>query len=165
MRPVTVQFFKNPDILHWGFEGRWLGDDEWGDWIAVPSGSRRWKGEVAVTDTSAPAVFCAPRDRWWHLHFNDRTTKYSHFVDIVTPPVWVTDHRYEMVDLDLDVVRRQDGEVEVEDEDEFAVHQVQYHYTEEMIGRARAATDDVLAALRAGSEPFFVTAEAWLARV
>ena len=118
-----------------------------------------------MTDTAAPAVFCAPRNRWWHLHYNDRSTKYSHFVDIVTPPVWVTDHHYEMVDLDLDVVRLQDGAVEVEDEDEFVIHQVQYRYTVDMIERARAAADDVLAALRTGSEPFFATAEAWLGRV
>jgi hypothetical protein len=35
-RPVIVQFLKNPDINHWGFEAQWLGEDNWGHWIALP---------------------------------------------------------------------------------------------------------------------------------
>ncbi|HEU4894492.1 MAG TPA: hypothetical protein VFT85_01540, partial [Acidimicrobiia bacterium] len=62
---MTVQFLKNPDIIHWGFEARWLGEDEWGDWVAVPVGSRRWKGPVEMPPTPEPAVFCAPREDWW----------------------------------------------------------------------------------------------------
>ena len=165
MRPVTVQFLKNPDHLHWGFEARWLGEDEWGDWIAVPSGSRRWKGAESVRPTFAPAVFCAPRDRWWHLHFNGTTTDLSHFVDIVTPPVWVSSDRYEMIDLDLDVVVRQDGAIEVEDEDEFEVHQVEYSYSPKMIEAARRATEQVVADLESRREPFFAVAEGWLSRL
>lgn len=168
MRPVTVQFLKNPDILHWGFDAGYLGEDEWGSWIAVPKGTRRWKGREAFRPTSVSAVFCAPRDEWWHLHYNghpDGYTSYSHFVDIVTPPVWVSDDRYEMIDLDLDVALAQDGTVEVQDEDEFAVHQLEYRYSEEMIRRALAETDRIVAALQHRQEPFFEVAAGWLARV
>ena len=28
LQPVTVQFLKNPDLLHWGFEAFRLGEDE-----------------------------------------------------------------------------------------------------------------------------------------
>lgn len=165
-RPVTVQFFKNPDVIHWGFEARWLGDDRWGDWIAVPAGSRRWKGNRDEGLTTGDAVFCAPREGWWHLHFNGTThPTYSHFVDIVTPPLWVSEHRYEMVDLDLDVAVYRDGTVEVQDEDEFEVHQVQYGYSEEMIRRATEETRRIVMALERRREPFFDTAGAWLARV
>jgi hypothetical protein len=31
---VTIQFYKNPDILHWGFDGLLLGDDDYGRWAA-----------------------------------------------------------------------------------------------------------------------------------
>ena len=61
MRPVTVQFFKNPDILHWGFEAWVLGDDEYGSWIAAPKGTKRWKGEQPVRPSREHAVFCAPK--------------------------------------------------------------------------------------------------------
>lgn len=165
MRPVTVQFLKNPDIPHWGFEGRWLGEDEWGVWTAVPAGSPRWKGTEIRTPTAADAVFCAPRGGWWHLHYNGIRTGLSHFVDIVTPVVWVSDGRYEMIDLDLDVVRRQDGVVEIEDEDEFAEHQHLYGYTPTMIETASLVAATVRDELTSGAEPFFAVADAWLGRV
>jgi len=165
MTPVTVQFFKNPDHLHWGFEGFRLGTDEYGSWTAVPAGSKRWKGQDLFRPTKEAAVFCAPPDGWWHLHYNGATTKFSHFVDIVTPPVWVSDDRYEMIDLDLDVVVDRDGRVEIEDEDEFEVHQVKYGYTAQMISRAKQETYSVVAWLNARQEPFFDVAEAWLQRI
>jgi protein associated with RNAse G/E len=165
MHPVTVQFLKNPDIIHWGFEAHRLGEDEWGIWIGVPTGSRRWKGETSMRPTQADAVFCAPTDSWWHLHYNGAATRLTHFVDIVTPAVWVTDNRYEMIDLDLDVVRHQDGSVEIEDEDEFEIHQVRYGYTDEMIQRAVAETDRVVELLEGRREPFFEVAASWLAKL
>ena len=165
MHPVTVQFLKNPDTPHWGFEAWSLGEDEYGRWMAVPAGSRRWKGDQMVDPTRENAVFCAPHSGWWHLHYNGPVTNYSHFVDIVTPPVWVSDSRYEMIDLDLDVVVHRDGRVEVEDEDEFAAHRVELAYTEEMIQRALDETARIVAALEAKQEPFFAVAEAWLKQV
>lgn len=165
-RPVTVQFLKNPDFIHWGFEAHWLGEDEWGDWIAVPEGATRWKGEEKMGPTDVHAVFCAPRGGWWHLHYNGSNHHtYSHFIDIVTPPMWVSDNRYEMVDLDLDVAVYHDGTVEIQDEDEFAVHQVRYGYTDEMIERAVDETQRIVKALGIREEPFFNVAAGWLHRL
>lgn len=166
MRPVTVQFLKNPDVLHWGFEALRLGEDDWGTWVAVPTGSKRWKGSEVMTPTRFPAVFCAPHGQWWHLHFNGTWAEnYSHFVDIVTPPVWVGDDRYEMIDLDLDVAVHADGSIEIQDEDEFEVHQVQYGYTPDMVQRAVEENQRVVADLQQHREPFFDVAAAWLSRV
>lgn len=165
MRPVTVQFLKNPDLTHWGFEASFLGEDEYGSWVAAPAGTRRWKGAEQVRPSSADAVFCAPHEGWWHLHYNGPTTRFSHFIDIVTPPVWVSENRYEMIDLDLDVLVHQDGTIEIEDEDEFQAHQVRYGYTTEMISRAREETDRVAAALQRHDEPFFDVAATWLSRI
>jgi protein associated with RNAse G/E len=165
VRPVTVQFLKNPDILHWGFNASYLGEDEFGHWIAVPTGTERWKGEQDVRPSAETAVFCAPHEGWWHLHYNGETTRFSHFVDIVTPPVWVSENRYEMIDLDLDVVVYQDGTIEIDDEDEFEVHQVLYDYTEELIQGALESTARVVDALREHREPFFDVAAGWLAKL
>lgn len=166
-RPVTVQFYKNPDILHWGFDGYWLGADEWGDWVSLPSGSKRWKGQEEVRATRMPAVLCAPRHEWWHLHYTGPTefSDYSLFVDISTPPIWVGDNRYEMIDLDLDVGLTADGEVVVEDEDEFEVHRVDLGYTEEMTRVAVETTERIVESLRLRKEPFFGVAESWLTEV
>lgn len=165
MRQVTVQFLKNPDIIHWGFRAHYLGEDEHGTWIAVPRGTERWKGAERVRPTQEDAVFCASHEAWWHLHYNGPTTQFSHFVDIVTPAVWVSEDRYEMIDLDLDVVVRHDGRIEVHDEDEFEIHQKQYGYSKELIAGALEETEAVVAALGRKDEPFFEVAASWLARL
>lgn len=165
-RQVTAQFLKNPDITHWGFEARWLGEDTWGDWIGLPTGTKRWKGDESVPLTGADAVFCVPRGEWWHLHYNGSNHHtYSHFVDIVTPAVWVSDTRYEMIDLDLDVAVYRDGTIEIQDEDEFEVHQVEYGYSAEMIARATEETQRIVQAFQSRDEPFFEVAEGWLTRL
>lgn len=165
MRQVTIQFLKNPDILHWGFEAVYLGEDEHGWWMALPEGARRWKGDAEVSPNGSTAVLCAPRDGWWHLHYNGSANRLSHFVDIVTQPAWVTGERMEMIDLDLDVIVHQDGLIEVEDEDEFEIHQRRYEYTPEMITRAREETDRVVSAIQRREEPFFAVAQNWLTKV
>jgi uncharacterized protein len=171
VRPVTVQFLKYPDHLHWGFETRWLGEDEYGTWVFAPQGSKRWKGTEPFRPVDFPAVFCAPHDGWWHLHYNGNVTlpggepiDITHFIDITTKPTWMTRDRYEMVDLDLDVLVTSEGEIRIDDEDEFAVHQVVYGYSQDMIARALAETRLIVSALEQNAEPFFEVAEAWLNR-
>lgn len=158
---MTIQFLKNPDLPHWGFEGHALAEDEHGLWVALPTGSRRWRGEEVRSPTATPAVLCFPHRGWWALHYTGLHTRYSHFVDITTQPTW-GNGRVEMIDLDLDVVRHRDGAIEVEDEDEFATHQVVYSYTTQMIERARQETDRVVEMLEQGREPFYDVAEEWL---
>jgi protein associated with RNAse G/E len=85
----------------------------------------------------------------------------THFVDITTQPVRTGD-RFEMIDLDLDVLVKADGQVLIEDEDEFQVHRVRYGYSGEMIERARAETEQVTRMLRRRQEPFFEVAAHWL---
>jgi hypothetical protein len=84
-----------------------------------------------------------------------------------------------MVDLDLDVVRladpmpdhaleaavaagRTSGEIYVDDEDEFAEHQVAFGYPADVIERAQASCDEVLAAVRAGLPPYDGAHRRWL---
>ncbi len=166
MRPVVVQFLKYPDALHWGFDAVYLGEDEHGWWVGLPAGSRRWKGDRPVAPSAEDAVLCAPWEGWWHLHYTGvGHDTYTHFVDIVTQPLWQSEGRYEMVDLDLDVALTPEGRVVVEDEDEFLIHQVKYGYTPEMIERALAETTRIIRALEHREEPFFAVAEGWLRRL
>ena len=166
MSTLTVQFLKYPNVLHWGFEGELLGDDEWGTWVAAPVGTRHWKGEEPDRFSTVKAVLMSPRNGWWHLHYNgDGGRSYRLFVDICTPPQRVAADRIEMVDLDLDVGLTQDSEVVVEDEDEFEVHQVEFGYTMEMIEEAMATTQSIVKMLETSQEPFFEVAEAWLRKI
>jgi protein associated with RNAse G/E len=69
------------------------------------------------------------------------------------------------VDLDLDVIREPDGRVWVDDEDEFAEHQVSLGYPEELIVAAKASCAEVLATVTAGAEPFSGVHREWIARL
>ena len=69
-----------------------------------------------------------------------------------------------MVDLDLDVVVREDGSVAVDDEDEFAVHQRRFAYPPEIVQCARSCTE-VLAAIEGRAAPFEGTGDTWLSRI
>jgi protein associated with RNAse G/E len=82
-------------------------------------------------------------------------------VDVTTKPIRHAEVIH-AVDLDLDVVRLRDGTVTVLDEDEFAEHQLLYDYPAEVIAQARATTDDLVARITAGIEPFATVGAAWL---
>ena len=65
------------------------------------------------------------------------------------------------VDLDLDVIEALDGQVYVDDEDEFAEHQVLFGYPAEVIALAESTRDAVLAAVRDRQAPFDGAAARW----
>ncbi|MGH8951461.1 MAG: DUF402 domain-containing protein, partial [Acidimicrobiia bacterium] len=161
MAPVVVQFYKNPDILHWGFSGFHIGEDDFGHWVGLPEGSRRWKGATPHRPTPEDAVQCFPHDGWWVLHYNGPVREVSAFVDIATQPK-LGAGRIEMIDLDLDFLVSSDGKVELVDEDEFEVNQVEFGYSQELIERASVEAKSLGGRLRRGEEPFFQVAANWL---
>lgn len=161
MKAVTVQFYKSPDSLHWGFSGYLLGEDAHGWWVGLPEGSERWKGTTRWRPTGEDAIQCFPHDGWWVLHYNGPIRPVSHFVDITTQPV-LRGGRFEMIDLDLDLLVHDDGSVELVDEDEFEANQVELGYDRHVIEKARAETDRVADLLRRRQEPFFEVAAGWL---
>ena len=161
MPPVVVQFYKNPDILHWGFSGFHIGEDDFGHWVGLPEGSQRWKGVTPHRPTGENAVQCFPHDGWWVLHYNGTVREVSAFVDIATQPK-VGDDRIEMVDLDLDFLVFRDGKVELVDEDEFEVNQKELGYSQELIERALVETERLADLLHRRQEPFFEVAASWL---
>jgi protein associated with RNAse G/E len=75
------------------------------------------------------------------------------YVDVTVPPTW-SDATVIAVDLDLDVVRELDGRVWIDDEDEFAEHQVTLGYPADVVAAARASADRLVALLGAGHPPY-----------
>ena len=70
------------------------------------------------------------------------------------------------IDLDLDVVRELDGRVWVDDEDEFAEHQVSLGYPAEVIAAARASCDRLVGLVGGGHPPYDAdTKRAWFERL
>ena len=158
-----VQYLKYPGTLHWRHDMVYLGGDEHGTWLGGPAGTVVQRGTEPARRWPYPFVQLIAPGRWWSLQFNgDHHPDYRMYVDVVIPARWVDDGRVEMVDLDLDVVLRADGSVDVLDEDEFVEHSQHFGYPPDLIDRARTTGAQLVVQVGSGREPFGVAAEQWM---
>lgn len=164
--PVAVRFSKWDGSPHWQYDGTYLGADEHGRWVHVPVGARLAKPSLAF-DNEHDTVMCFPLESAHALTTNAAPHKIRHYVDISTVPLWSRVDgvaTVSLVDLDLDVVERRTGTIYVDDEDEFADHQVDLAYPPELVALAEAEMRRMLALVEAQDEPFASVAERWLER-
>jgi uncharacterized protein len=152
--PIRVEMTKWGDRPHWAYAARYLGIDEHGEWLACPVGTHYARPGMAF-DAAFASVVLVPAGGAAHLAaFNTLEAKVgSVYVDITTPPHW-DGPTLRAVDLDLDVVRRHDGSVYLDDEDEFAEHPVAYGYPPEVVTLAKESAQAVLAAVRRQEAPY-----------
>jgi hypothetical protein len=162
---VVVRFTKWGDRPHWVIPTSRLGRDGHGTWLAMPAGTRMRRPGLDVT-ARHDTVLLVPDDAHFVASFQADAAAEEHavYVDVATPASW-SDGEVTMVDLDLDVIRRGDGHVFVDDEDEFAEHQALFGYPAEVVAAARASCEAVLDAVCRGLAPFDDAADPWLARV
>lgn len=176
--PIRVEVTKWGERPHWRFEGVWLGSDEYGEWLGFPAGTHNSRPGFAF-DSQVDSVTLVPREGHWMATFHAPGIWCDLYVDMSTPARW-DGNVLRAVDLDLDVIRMAPaspgdspfapqnqragwGEVFVDDEDEFLEHQEAFGYPAEVVSAARAAADEVLAAVRAGAAPYDKTAHLrWL---
>ena len=155
---VRVRMTKWGGLPHWEFDAVLLGGDEHGTWLGFPRGthmSRPGATYVAPTDQLGlvPAVSAPDAERRWLTTFHGPGGRLSVYVDVVAPPTW-SGSTVTAVDLDLDVIGELDGRVWVDDEDEFALHQVELAYPPELVAATRASCDRLVALVRAGRPPY-----------
>lgn len=159
---ITVQFFKYPDRLHWRHDMERLGEDEHGVWLGAAAGAIVQRGTEPPKELHHPFVQLIPRASYWALIYNGADHKYPIYIDISTPATWVNEHRVEMIDIDLDVVRWKDGSVGVLDEDEFLDHQVRFGYPNWLVDQARNTAAELVLKVEENVEPFGRVPERWL---
>jgi len=175
--PIRCETSKWGDRPHWHFDGVFLGSDEHGDWIGVPQGSHHHRPGLEF-HSDVDAVTLVPTDGWYAATFHQPGIWCDLYIDVATPGRW-DGTVLRMVDLDLDVIRmseplpevvhaaaqeagRTAGEIFVDDEDEFAEHQVLYGYPAEVVATAQASCDALLPAVRAGLPPYDGSHARWL---
>lgn len=161
---VHIDQRKWPDRRHYQYEVRMLGRDRYGTWVHAPAGTVVRRGDDASFRWEAGGIGLIPEDEWWIAEFFTDHPVITLYVNIGTPPEW-EGSRLTQIDLDLDVVRRLDGSVEIIDEDEFEDHRVRLGYPAELIRGARDAADRAARLVRAEVEPFFVASDKWLSQV
>lgn len=164
--PVRSVYRKYDGTLHWHTTLLWLGEDEHGIWLGSPGGGVSRRGaEPSITLAYAYATL-VPAGGWWTAIFNavgqSRTAIYC---DVTTVPVWQEGEppTFTMIDLDLDVIRRRGGETIIDDEDEFALHQVQMGYPPEIVAAAEESCRWLVARVSESRPPFdAATYQPWL---
>ncbi|MEV6851736.1 DUF402 domain-containing protein [Actinoplanes sp. NPDC051411] len=159
---IEMRFTKWGGKPHWHYPVVPLGTDRHGWWLGGAEGTLFQRGDEEPILRPHDYVMLVPDvGEWiatWHAASDTEI-----YVDVTTRPVRNGDI-IEAVDLDLDVIRKRDGRVLLVDEDEFAEHQVLLGYPTEVIARARAAADDLVARVTAATEPFDRAGHDWLAR-
>ena len=163
--PTTVQYTKWNGALHWRHDLVRLGEDEHGVWLGGPQGAILQRGHEPPIAARAAGVQLIRPDVMWTAIFNGEGGKYAIYIDITTTPKWVSDDRVELVDLDLDVVRHNDGRAELLDEDEFEEHRQLYAYPPSLVEATRATAAQLITEVEARAEPFDTAAQPWLAQL
>ncbi len=160
--PVRLEMTKWGDRPHWEFEATYLGADEHGDWIGIPVGTPMARPGAAFV-TEAAQVGLVPVGVGWVATFHAPGWHVTTYVDMTSVPWW-DGTTCRAVDLDLDVVRTTEGEVFVDDEDEFAEHRIAHDYPAEVVTLAEEACAWVLAQVSQGRAPFDAASPGrWLA--
>jgi hypothetical protein len=158
---AEMRFTKWGGHRHWRYELEPLVDDPYGWWFGGRAGITLRRGLEDPVIQPHDFVVLVPPHGAWIANWNAPGPSMAVYVDVTTDVRREADVIH-AVDLDLDVVRFRDGTVEVLDEDEFAEHQIRYGYPPDVVARARATTDDLVASLAARVEPFGTAGEARL---
>jgi hypothetical protein len=153
------------DRPHWQMDAVYLGQDDAGDWIGFPRGTRMSRPGMSVTTENdqvglVPAAG-TPVGHAWLATFHGPGGIVWTYVDMTTVPVW-DDHTVRTVDLDLDVIEALDRSVYVDDQDEFDEHRVSLRYPDEIVELALATRDRVRSAVAEKLPPFDGRSAPWL---
>lgn len=177
---VRVRYRKWDGTPHWVFDARYLGSDEHGHWVGYLPGTL-FSRPGAKFRAGGPGVGFFGAVGWTPVLYRDHPDRMRLYIDLTTVPRWRQvprgllsrrRPRFEVtaVDLDLDVIAFDPGADEprgehfIDDEDEFAEHQVRYGYPPSVVAQVRADADALLAAVRAGEPPYDgATAKRWFA--
>ena len=163
MQQIWIERRKWPDTPHYGHAGWVLGEDDHGLWLELRVGTPVYRGEdVAFHLTSGGLMLVPQTDDYlaWFLEYGELEL----YVDVVSGTVR-TATSVITVDLDLDVIRRRDGTVDLLDVDEFEAHQVELDYPDDLVDHAEGASQQILAAVSDDREPFSgAAARLWMTR-
>jgi len=155
-----MEFSKWDGRRHWHFEMEELGTDRHGRWFSGPPGTTAKRGDEDHVVEVGGFVMLVPAEGDWIANWN-HAGDVAVYVDITDTPV-VREGIIRAVDLDLDVIARRDGTVEVVDRDEFEAHSVSMAYPPDVIARAEVAAAGVEGLMRGAQAPFDDTGPSWL---
>lgn len=161
--PMTWQmrFTKWGGAQHWQFPLVELGRDDHGAWFMVPPRTPLQRGSEPPVTRADGFVVLVPSSGAWIAAYN-HLDDVEVYVDVTTVPE-MDDGLVTAVDLDLDVIRRRDGSVELLDVDEFEEHRRTLRYPPAVVEAAEQTASWLVAQVTARAAPFDGTGSEWLA--
>lgn len=174
---MQVRFSKFDGTPHWSNDSTLLGHDRFGPWIGGPPGTVFSRPGLRLECPTWWICLLSPRGFAFTRYAPDPTGVAELYIDLTTVPVWSPAEPFDRsdgapsavrmtaVDLDLDVIRHF-GETQpwLDDEDEFAEHQVSMGYPADLVGRTERTAAELMAAVATGAEPFDAVSLGWMTR-
>ncbi|MGO1629390.1 DUF402 domain-containing protein [Microbacterium sp.] len=150
---VSFQWRKWDGSPHWEHECVYLGSDRWGDWLGQRVGWRSFRPGRDMLLTSASVALMPAGRTDYVLTVNAAPQRTRIYIDIAWDVRW-HDGRPTAIDMDLDVVRRVDGTVFIDDEDEWEEHRELYGYPADVISALERTAGDLESRVAAYEPPF-----------
>ncbi|WP_427017242.1 DUF402 domain-containing protein [Pseudarthrobacter sp. P1] len=154
---------------HWVVPGRYLGTDEHGIWIFQGTNEFISRPGAALY-TESDAVLLIPHSGEYVVTFYDdaHPTGCRMYIDLAHDLAWNQIRpgifEFHMIDMDLDVISTRDRGTFIDDEDEFADHQVRMDYPSALVADIEAECRRIFTAVKSAAAPFDGTDIAWFAK-
>ena len=165
--PLAFRWRKWDDSPHWVNECVYLGGDGWGDWVGQPVGwTSARPGASFVARVPNVTLLARSGDHASTFH-RGHPRKLRVYIDLAWDLRWPDGGEPEAIDMDLDVVRADDGRgIWIDDRDEWDEHRVLYGYPADVVAHIERLAVDLERRVRAGEPPYDdAVAEAWLDRL
>lgn len=162
MKPVQLRSTKYDGSLHYRYGATLVREQPNLLMVYVSPGTpiESYRGATIATHHSLQLYWS---DRQYNLHvswYADWRPR-LHYINVASPAAWPNDSIH-FIDLDLDVIwRSETGEVILDDEDEFALHQVRFGYPPDLIERCQRSSAEVIELIARRVYPFDGSLYAW----
>ncbi len=94
-------------------------------------------------------------DRWYNVFcFHEPSGRFRNYYCNLNLPPTFEDSVIDYVDLDIDVVVREDRSFEVLDREEFRLNTIKYSYPPEVVERTEIALEELLSLVKNREDPF-----------
>lgn len=135
-----------------------VGTTREGRWLFIPAGTRVSRPALGDYDHPCDAVALLPVEGLWTATWLIGWEP-ALYVDLAQQ-VSVESDRVMTMDLDVDVIRRRSGEVELCDLEEFELHRRQLCYPAELVGAVRLTWERLIEEVAQQRRPFLIAPNA-----
>jgi len=134
---VVARAWKYDSSPHWVVPGFYLGQDKYGHWLHQPAGALVARPGTAHLAASNALCLIPHSGQWIATLYADALEDFDVYIDLSSNIGWRRMKRgaweVNSIDMDLDVIRSRSQGVFLDDEDEFAEHEIGMNYPASLV--------------------------------